>query len=265
MKRSLLAITDGVLGTVADLTLLLLFSLVSSAKPGRATMYDALFNDEAVRWHDEINYQTIKSAVYKLTTKGFLKRLQKQNTLDLAITSQGKQRLAQLIPTYSVNRPWDGHLYLISYDIPASRNSARNLLREHIRKTGGALLQDSLWINPYNPSELLSDFAKRHHIPGTVLISKIGKDGAIGEEQMEDLLRRVYRLDALSDRYETFIEKFSSTKTYSPLEVFVAYTAILKDDPQLPFPLLPRDFPGEKAYKLFSTRFPSYPNLHARA
>lgn len=256
LTKPLLAITDGVLGTVTDFTLLLVFSLLSSAKPGRGTIYDALYNDEALRWHDEVNYQTIKSALYQLTTKGLIKRLKKRDMVELAITKQGKQRLAALVPTYSTSRLWDGHLYLISYDIPATKNSARNLLRTYIRKTGGALLQDSLWINPYNPSTLLSEFVQARNIPGTILISKLGKDGAIGEERTEDLLRRVYHLDELADRYDAFLEKFSPKTVSSSLAVFVAYAAILKDDPQLPFPLLPKDFPAAEAYELFRCQFP---------
>lgn len=252
----LFTLTDGVIGTVTDFTLLLLFSLLSGGKPGRKTMYNAIYNDEALRWHDELNYQTIKSALYQLTAKGLIKQLKKRDDTELAITSQGKRRLARLFPTYLTTRPWDGHVYLISYDIPAKRNSARNLLRERIRKTGGALLQDSLWINPYNPSVLLSEFVKRHSIPGTILVSKLGSDGAIGEERTEDLLRRVYNLDILADRYNAFLEQFTPETISSPLAMLVAYISILRDDPQLPFPLLPVDFPASKAYELFASRFP---------
>lgn len=255
MKKPLLAITDGVLGTVTDFTLVLVFSFLSSAKPGRRTMYEALFNDEALRWHDEVNYQAIKSALYRLTTRGFVKRLKNRTGIALAITKQGKERISTTIPRYLTNRQWDGHLYLISYDIPATKNSARNLLRTYIHKTGGALLQDSLWINPYDPSGLLSEFVRARNIPGTILVSKLGKDGTIGEERTEDLLRRVYHLDELADRYDAFIEKFSSKTPLSAFMMFMAYIATLKDDPQLPFPLLPKNFPGGKAYTLFRSRF----------
>lgn len=254
--KPLLAITDGVLGTVTDFTLLLLFSLLSSTMSRKNTMYDALFNNEALRWHDDLNYQTIKSALYQLTRRGLIKRSKKQDSLELAITNQGKERLRELVPTYHRSRPWDGRLYLISYDVPATRNGARNMLRTYIRKTGGALLQDSLWINPYNPYELIDEFTTLHRIPGTILISKLGKDGAIGEEPLERLLRRIYGLDEIANRYHAFLKKFSSKKNISRLKLLIAYTAILKDDPQLPFSLLPKDFPDAKAYELFRSRFP---------
>lgn len=219
-------------------------------------MYDVLFDNETLKWHDELNYQTIKSALYQLTTKGLIKRLKKTDTLEFAISSLGKQRLKAIIPVYQSTRVWDGHVYLISYDIPSSKNVARNLLRTHIRKTGGALLQDSLWINPYNPSALLSEFVEIHHIPGTILVSKLGSDGAIGEERTSDLIRRVYRLDDLADRYDAFLDKHSKIRT-APFEMYVEYCAILKDDPQLPFELLPKDFSAAEVYELFRSRFSS--------
>ncbi|KKU81668.1 MAG: hypothetical protein UY10_C0050G0001, partial [Microgenomates group bacterium GW2011_GWA2_47_8] len=135
-------ITDGVLGSVTDFTLLFLFSALAAAKPGRRTMSDVLFGpNDALEWHEELNYHVIKRAVYKLTTKGLVQRVKKQDELALAITDLGRKRIEAIIPVYHTKRPWDGHVYLISYDIPSTNNSERNLLREHIRKTGGALLQ----------------------------------------------------------------------------------------------------------------------------
>ena len=71
----------------------------------------------------------------------------------------------------------------------------------------------------------------------------------IGKEKLEDLIRRVYRLDALNARYDEFMERYEpQNKPKSLFDMSAAYFAILKDDPQLPFALLPKDFLGEKAY-----------------
>ncbi len=126
------------------------------------------------------------------------------------------------------------------------------MLRSYIKKTGGALLQDSLWINPYNPIKLINEFLSERNIPGTVLISKIGKDGAIGDETLPTLLERVYNLDALKKRYEEFIDTYSS-QSRSPFKGIQEYFSILANDPQLPFPLLPKNFPDKKAHDLFTS------------
>ncbi len=245
-------VSDGLLGTVTDMLLLTMYYSISSTTV--KTMHQAFrASEEAHRMLDEINYQTIKKVTYNMITKGFLKRVSREGCEEIAITKFGRERLDAIIPVYRVNRPWDGHLYLISYDIPTQSNDARNLLREEIRKTGGALLQESLWINPYNPTRILSDFVTKHEIPGSVLVSKLGKDGSLGDEKLPDLIRRVYNLDNLAVRYESFLNAYKKRdmKSAYPLGVAMSYLPILKDDPQLPFPLEPDDFPAARAYQRY--------------
>lgn len=244
--------SEGMFETVTDL--LLLGTYLSLTHMTVRNTYQAFrAGEEAHRMLNEINYQTLKKVSYNMITKGLLKRITKEGRKELAITKFGRERIEAVIPHYRVNRPWDGHLYLISYDIPTQANDARNLLREYIRRTGGALLQESLWINPYNPTRILSDFVTEHEIPGSVLVSRLGKDGAIGEEKLPDLIRRVYRLDDLAVRYESFLNAYKKRGKQNayPLEAAMSYLPILKDDPQLPFPLEPDNYSGTHAYKLY--------------
>ncbi|MEK9143883.1 MAG: hypothetical protein AAB481_04650 [Patescibacteria group bacterium] len=244
--------SEGMFETVTDL--LLLATYLSLTNMTVRNTYQAFrAGEEAHRMLNEINYQTIKKVTYNMITKGLLKRMSKQGREEIAITKFGRERIEAVIPAYRVNRPWDGHLYLISYDIPTQANDARNLLREHIRKTGGALLQESLWMNPYNPTRILSDFVTQHDIPGSVLISKLGKDGSVGEERLSDLIRRVYYLDDLAVRYESFLNAYKKRGKQSayPLEAAMSYLPILKNDPQLPFPLEPDNFPAARAYQRY--------------
>lgn len=238
VSDEILRVTGGLVGSVTNLILLNLYTLINLG--GVKTMGDAMRMVEEVHGMlDTVNYQTIKSAIHALTAKGYVKRSPKHTSLELMITKLGYERINEIIPTYKTHRPWDGHIYLISYDIPKSANRSRDLLREYIRRTGGALLQESLWINPYNPALLLEEFTKIHDFPGTILVSKLGHDGTIGDESLSDLILRVYKLDTLADRYNEFLDKGKH-----PTE----YLAILKNDPQLPFSLLPKDFPAQKAW-----------------
>ncbi|MEK7141317.1 MAG: hypothetical protein AAB800_02095 [Patescibacteria group bacterium] len=245
-------VSEGLFETVTDV--LLLGTYLSLTHMTVRNTYQAFrAGEDAHRMLDEINYQTIKKVTYNMIAKGLIKRITKEGREEIAITKFGHERIAANIPIYRTNRPWDHHLYLISYDIPTKSNDARNLLREYIRKTGGALLQESLWMNPYNPTRILSDFVTEHDIPGSVLISKLGKDGAIGEDKLTDLIRRIYRLDDLAERYASFLNAFPIRKIQAspPLAAAMSYLPILKDDPQLPFPLEPDDFPAARAFQRY--------------
>lgn len=243
-------VTDGVVGTLTDFLLLTLYNLVCSTSV--RTMYDAnRAIDDAHRMLDTVNYQTIKKTLALLTQKGLITKTGKRTTLEFAITSAGLKRIEELIPTYKERRPWDEHIYLISYDIPKPANYARDMVREYIRKTGGALLQESLWINPYNPTLLIERFVRDHDIPGTVLVSKLGSDGAIGDESLPQLINRVYKLDELTKRYQEFLSTYTPKCKEQPFSVRLAYSRILTDDPQLPFPLEPKGFPAKQAWERY--------------
>lgn len=248
VKKTVLEASEGVVATVVDLTLVSLY--MALALSSVRTMNDAFrITEDIYSFKDRVNYHAIKRALYNLTRKGLVTRSSKRTEIELAITELGRKRIAELLPTYQTDRPWDHFVYLISYDIPTEHNRSRDMLREYIKRTGGALLQESLWINPYNPTILLETFAKEHDIPGTILVSKLGKDGAIGEDNLRNVIRRVYKLEEISRRYHEFLKEYADQKNTKPSRMIFNYLAILKDDPQLPFALLPHNFPGQKAYE----------------
>lgn len=268
MKHSTTLRATKIIGKGADifastLTNTLLYCLflygASFGKQGSYGVHRAF--EEANEALEDFNYQSIKNALNQLTRTGLIGRSRKRTELEFTITREGKKRIAQLFPEYRIHRPWDSHVYLISYDIPTNANKARNILREYIRRTGGGLLQESLWINPYNPQQLIEEFVTERGIPGTVLISKLGTDGAIGDETLPDLISRVYDYPTLTDRYVSFIERYS-TKHPSIVAVAHEYMSILRDDPQLPFELEPKKFPGKEAYELFLSIQQSYANAN---
>jgi DNA-binding transcriptional regulator PaaX len=248
----LLETTDGLVGTVTDLVLThIFFSLYLF---GATRTYEIYRAQEAAQHLVEydINYQTIKRALYRLTRNGFVKRSGKHANGTLDLTSRGKKYLDIFLPTYHTNRPWNGYLHLISYDIPKNANHSRDLLREYLKRISCALLQESLWLTPYTPSKSLSEFIKTYAIKGRILISKLGRNGSIGDEKLSDLITRVYHLDYLQNQYQKFINKYSRTSSESQsIKGAMEYLAILKKDPQLPFPLEPKGFSAQKAYVLY--------------
>lgn len=251
VAEKLLQATEGLVATATDLILFL--TILPFSLPGAYTHGQVARRVENVTSliSEDLNYRTIKNTVRKLIAAGLVAKKTKRNALDIAITKLGRERMNAIIPTYQEDRPWDGHLYLVSYDIPAKPNHKRDLLREHLRRIGAVLLQESLWLTPYNPRDLVNDFAIEKEIGGAILVSKLGTDGAIGDETLLDLIARVYMLDALDRRYAEFIEIYSDIKIVNSFKVTVDYLSILKDDPQLPFSLLPEKFSGEKAYRLY--------------
>lgn len=242
--------TGDIFGSIADVFLFQTFLAYTIA--GKHTQYevDSAFRDAQLLLSD-INHRTIARSLYTLCTNHLLKRVTKKGRRELEITESGKRRINELIPSYKTKRPWDEYLYLVSYDIPTTHNNDRNTLRQYLHRIGCALLQESLWITPYNPHGIVEDFIKEHDIPGTILVSKLGKDGSIGDENTQTMINRVYGLEELKNRYETFIKQYRNHPHMPLTQIALDYYAILRDDPQLPFDLEPSDFPAKKANEVF--------------
>lgn len=203
------------------------------------------------------NYQTIKRAIVTARQKGFLKPSTRGRRALPQITEAGKKRLASILPVYDHKRAWDKRLHIITYDIPETKRADRDILRETLRHIGCGLLQESVWITPYNPIDTLRETIRTHDLAGNIIISDMGTDGSIGEENLQELIVRIYQLEKINDRYKMWIGD-AKRKKIRQWEL-IQYLSILKDDPQLPFSLLPGWWKGSQAYRLIK---PKLKELH---
>lgn len=250
LKKQVKKITEGLLSATTDLLLFSLYLPAASlgTRPTRAGV-DQTF-DEAYQMLEELNYKTIKRALYQLKKQGLIESSTNW-LIEPFITQAGKKRLESLLPFYDEKRKWNGHLYLVNYDIEVKRNRLRDVLRESLRKVGSVKLQNSLYLCFYNPHNILKDFLEKYHLKGTVLVSELGKKGFLGKGELKEFLWQTAELEELNQRYQSFLEKYQNKKEVSKIEVSFAYYSLLQDDPQLPFELLPDEYLGDKAFLLF--------------
>lgn len=198
---------------------------------------------------EEFNYETIKRSILYLKKKGLVQAGREKLTLP-QITKEGQKRLSSILPEYDEKRIWDKRVYLITYDLPVNKNKERNYLRFFLKKIGCVMLQKSVWVTPYNPANLLEQFTKEKGLNDLILISSLGKGGTIGNIDLPDLFIDIYKLRKLNEEYKEFIFNANQNKLTKDQLVF-HFLSILGRDPQLPFPLLPEWWIGDKAYKYF--------------
>lgn len=241
--------TEGVLSRVTDFTLFLIFYGIESAGAKRLGQL-GYASGQAGNLLADINYKSIKRSLFELQRKGLINTIQ-TNLKEIDITASGRKRLDSILPQYQKKRPWDKKIYLVTYDIPVTHNRARDAFREFLKKIGCGLLQESIWVTPYNPTRLVREFVEERKLEGTVLVSVLGKDGSIGGMSLNELIEAVYKLSELNDRYDVFLYECKSREK-SKAELAISYMSVLEDDPQLPFELLPDWWLGDEAYKEFS-------------
>lgn len=265
MGRGSLAkeITYNVCGSLVDL-LIWYVALVGASigKTGPRGVHQAF--READQTLQNLNHHTLATVWYQLTKKRLLAYKRRGNLYSPQITEFGKKRLEASIPQYYKKRPWDKKIYLITYDIPETANLKRDKLRLFLKQIGARLLQESTFLTPYNPRELINEFVQKYKIPGTIIVSDVGTNGGVGETSIQDLLVKLYGLEKLNERYEEFIKH--SQEKEKPLQYLLfEYLSILKDDPQLPFELLPKGWLGNKAYFVYENLKGIYINSFAAA
>ncbi|MFZ5366262.1 MAG: PaaX family transcriptional regulator C-terminal domain-containing protein [Patescibacteria group bacterium] len=246
IKEKIQEFSLGVLDTLIDSSLFLFAFWAQSyaVGSGRKDFFKAIEN--SVNFVREIRGETLRRGAYYASKKGFLIK----DGNEWRITELGRERLNKILPQYQVERPWDGKIYLITYDIPERRKKDRDLLREYLKRTSCGMLQASVWLTPYDPKKSLADFVAEYKLSGLVVVSDIGRDGNVGQMPIEELVRGIYRLEKLNERYWKFLEDVKRRKL-APWEISLRFFAVLKDDPQLPFALLPKDWLGDRAYQVY--------------
>lgn len=246
-------------GSLADL-LIWQIALVGASfgKKGSRGVYQAFREADEVL--SKVNHHTIAATWHQLFKKRLLTYQKRDNLYSVEITEFGLKRLKSHIPKYHKKRPWNGKVYLVTYDVSEQKRNKRYYLRKILKELGAVPLQESVWLTPYNPREILSDFVAKNNIKTSIIVSDLGKDGGIGETNLNDFLIKVYKLESLNARYEKFI-KNSRSKNINIRYFLLEYLSILKDDPQLPFELLPTGWLGYKAYKIYIRMFPKHASL----
>ena len=198
----------------------------------------------------EVNYQNIKTTLYNLKKRGLIDYT-RDKTLELRITSEGKEKLASLVPKYHEKRTWNSRVYLVTYDIPEKKRGDRDKLRNLLIKLGCGQLQASVYLSPYDPKGALEEFVEKRGLSGWIIVSDIGRDGNVGGKSLQDLIIEVYSLEVLNERYKSFIKKNEKNDQIDLSKLAFSFYSVLIDDPQLPFELLPVWWRGNKAYRLF--------------
>lgn len=244
LRDQILKASGGAISYLADYLLFLITYGVELSTAGYGSKAAGKAYARTLREIGGVKEENTRQALRDLKRKRYVKYSRGQS--DVEITVAGKRRLRRFVPVYEKKRKWDRRLYLITYDIPESKKVIRDYFREHLKALGCGMLQASVWITPYDPREVLRKFIRFNRLEGDVLISYVGRDSNIAGADFNQLVRRIYHLDELNKRYIEFLR--SPLEKWPRYRVVTAFYSILRDDPQLPFELLPADWWGDKAY-----------------
>lgn len=191
-----------------------------------------------------------RRAVGRAAGEGLVKRI----TDGFKLTESGKKRLKELLPSYKRAEPWDGKLWLVTYDIPEDKRYARDRFRKWLFEIGCRMIQESVWLSIKDPKPWINDSIASMK-KGNIIVSCLGKDGSIGNENVIELIYRVFELKKLNKEYINWIKAAKKQNDKSAiLSLGFRFLSLIRRDPMIPIELLPKNWFGGKARKVFETK-----------
>jgi DNA-binding transcriptional regulator PaaX len=128
-----------------SITDLLLISLEQTIE-GYLKIEDFLYNPHLYRYGypREIKKPSLLKTIKRLKDKGLIDFVSEEKLI-LKLTEKGKDKALMVkIKTFK-DEDWDGKWRLVSFDIPETRRTVRDLLRNRLKEWGFTKMQNSVW------------------------------------------------------------------------------------------------------------------------
>jgi phenylacetic acid degradation operon negative regulatory protein len=212
--------------------------------------------------------QAVRSTLSRMSQKGWLESRKvgrysfyAQTPKLLKLLEEGAQRIFQ--PRCD---PWDGRWYLLTYSIPESKRHLRRRLRKRLLWLGFGTLNQATWISPRDLRvEVEQVLDALHACPYVEFFTA----EHLGFSSAKEIVARCWDLKRLNDYYAAFIARYDplfqefqarlvAGDSLEPQECFVQRFMLIHEyrsspyvDPNLPLELLPDDWLGERATRLF--------------
>ena len=200
----------------------------------------------------------VRSSVSRLKKRGVLVAAKRDSRAGYALSDDAVEVLRDgdsriwSPPRASVDDGW----LVVVFSVPESEREKRHLLRTTLSSLGFGSAAPGVWVAPATSTdEAVSALTRRELIGYTEFFR--------GDYLLADVTARVaewWDLPAVAAQYDAFVEAFSDASVSSDEEAFAAYVPLLTAwrrlpylDPGLPLSLLPPDWSGVTAEKLFAS------------
>ncbi len=235
----------------------LLFTVLGEfVLPGGGSAWTSAFIDVLGRLG--VEEKASRQALMRTAEKGWLRPERLGRRTRWALTPAAERLLtegAMRIYTFAgYARSWDGRWLLVLARIPETERAARHLLRTRLSWAGFGSPAPGVWLSAHTErlgeaEHLLRQAGVLDEAPVFVVEHRAGAG-------MADLVRRAWDLDGIEQSYREFMAGHATRQAPDPLAFQVdlvhAWRRFPWLDPGLPRELLPPDWSGEQAARLFT-------------
>ncbi|WP_169747885.1 PaaX family transcriptional regulator [Pseudonocardia acaciae] len=160
--------------------------------------------------------------------------------------------------------PWSGEWYVVIYSVPETERTARVRIRKRLAWLGFAPLAAATWVSPRDRlDEATAMLEGEPCVRYDRLVAR-----SVGPEEDRERANRAWDLAGLADRYREYLARWEPeverVRATPPdpeaafvrrIQVIHEYRKFLFEDPDLPMPLLPPDWPGSRAHEVMLENF----------
>ncbi|MCK5085388.1 hypothetical protein KAK05_01620 [Candidatus Parcubacteria bacterium] len=109
--------------------------------------------------------QQFSQLIYRLKRDGYIKIKNLEQNKGIILTKKGAEKVLKAkLKGSSTGRRSDGKWQMIIYDIPEEKKYLRNLLREKLILLKYKMLQQSIWISPYDVRKETEFILRKHSL-----------------------------------------------------------------------------------------------------
>jgi phenylacetic acid degradation operon negative regulatory protein len=153
-------------------------------------------------------------------------------------------------------RDWDGRWLLVTARVPESDRPARHLLRTRLSWAGFGSPAPGVWISTH--TDRVDEAERVLSEAGVLDEARIFRGEHVGGGELATMVRQAWDLDAIEQNYQRFGHDFASTEMSDALtrlvELVHSWRRFPWIDPALPRQLLPSEWSGSAAARLFARR-----------
>lgn len=213
--------------------------------------------------------EAVRVALSRMVSQGWLSTRKIGRKSYYALTERSRRRLDEAAARiFAPESPaWDGRWRILTYSIPEDRRRDRDRLRRELVWLGFGPLSSSTWVSPNPLFGRAREILEAQGLKEYVALFTAQHDGPGADRWLAE---KCWDLATLNRRYEQFIRSLrprllAARQRQRPLPdgaCFAVQVRLVHEfrkflfiDPGLPAPLLPRDWRGHEARRLFREFF----------
>jgi phenylacetic acid degradation operon negative regulatory protein len=211
-----------------------------------------------------VSESAMRQAVSRTVRQGWLQSRREGNRSCYSLTAAGWKRISEASRRVYQPQvaPWDGQWRVLSYSMPEELRDRRDDLRRELIWTGFGALAPGLWISPNPIEEAALDLIRRYDLDQYV---HLFRSTYLGPYSTAELVSICWDLADIGERYASFIAEWlprlqaqADKVTLNDEECYVERISLVHDyrkflfvDPGLPAELVPTEWAGHDARRLF--------------